>query len=58
MSLKQEAIKSISELPDTANIDEIMYRIYVLEKINKGIEDIKNGNFIAIDDLKKEIKSW
>lgn len=58
MSLKEEALKTISELPDSANIDEIMYRIYVLDKINKGIDDIQNGNFITVQDLKKEIKSW
>jgi len=58
MSLKEEALKTISELPDSANIDEIMYRIYVLDKINKGMDDIQNGNFITVQDLKKEIKSW
>lgn len=26
--------------------------------IDKGIEDIKNGNFISQKDLEKEIQSW
>ncbi|WP_395053346.1 hypothetical protein [Flavobacterium sp.] len=26
--------------------------------IDKGIEDIKNGNFISQEDLEKEIQSW
>ena len=30
-SLKQEALNSISKLPDTAEIDDIMYRLYVID---------------------------
>ncbi len=26
--------------------------------INKGIEDIKNGDFVSQEDLEKEIQSW
>ncbi len=26
--------------------------------IDKGIEDIKNGNFISQEDLEKEVQSW
>jgi hypothetical protein len=33
---KQEAINAIQHLPDTANMGEIMYRLYVLESIRKG----------------------
>ena len=32
-SLKQEALNVISKMPDTADIDEIMYRLYVIDKI-------------------------
>ena len=31
-SLKQEAIDAISKLPDTTTMDEIMYRLYVIDK--------------------------
>ena len=30
-ALKQEAIKVISKLSDTANIDDIMYELYVID---------------------------
>ena len=35
-SLKQEAINVISKMPDTAEIDDIMYRLYVVDKVRKG----------------------
>ena len=35
-TLKEEAIKAISKLPESANIDDIMYELYVIDKVNKG----------------------
>ena len=40
-TLQAEAIKAISSLPETASIDDIMYRLYVIDKINKVREAIK-----------------
>lgn len=57
-SLKQEALNVISKMPDTAEIDDIMYRLYVIDKVRKGREAVKQGEVISIEDLKKEIESW
>lgn len=35
-SLKNEALAAISSLPDDTSADEIMYQIYVIDKIQKG----------------------
>ncbi len=48
----------ISKLPDTANIDDIMYKLYVIDKIQKGIEDVEQGRTITIKELEKDIKTW
>jgi hypothetical protein len=57
-SLKQEALKVISKMPDTAEIDDIMYRLFVIDKVRKGREAVQRGETISIEDLKKEIESW
>jgi len=57
-TLREEAISAINKLPETAKIDEIMYRIYVIDKIKKGQEAIKEGKSISVESLKEEIKSW
>ena len=57
-SLKQEAINIISKMPDTAEIDDIMYRLYVIDKVRKGKEAVKRGEVVSIEELKKEIESW
>lgn len=57
-TLKKEAINAISKLPETANADDIMYRIYVIDKVKKGQKAIKEGKIISIESLKEEMKSW
>ena len=57
-SLKHEALNVISKMPDTAEIDDIMYRLYVIDKVLKGREAVQRGAVVSIEDLKKEIESW
>ena len=57
-TLKQEAINAISKMPDSADIDEIMYRLYVIDKVRKGRDAIERGETVAIEELKKAIESW
>ena len=55
---KQDALDAIGKLPDDADFDEIMYRLYVLDKIRKGQEAAEQGRTISQEDLKREIQSW
>ncbi len=55
---KQEALLAIQQLPDSVDFDDIVYRLYVINKIHQGIKDIEEGNVISHDDLKREIEQW
>ena len=57
-TLKQEALTAITQLPDTADIDTIMYSLYVIDKVMKGREAIEKGETISAEDMKREIESW
>ena len=57
-SLKKEAIDAITKLPDTADMDDIMYRLYVIDKVRKGQTAIKKGQTTSVEDLEREINSW
>ena len=56
--VKQEALDAIAKLPDDTDMDEIMYRLYVLDKIRKGREAAEQGRTISHEDLKRKIKTW
>ncbi|MEE9396230.1 MAG: hypothetical protein V3V31_04380 [Methylococcales bacterium] len=55
---KQEALNSISQLPEDTDMEEIMYRLYVLDKIRKGQEAIEQGRTLTSEELRREIDAW
>jgi predicted transcriptional regulator len=55
---KQDALEIIGKLPDDADMDEIMYRLYVLDKIRKGQEAVEQGRTLGSEELKREIDAW
>ena len=57
-TLKQEALTAIAQLPETADVDTIMYRLYVVDKVLKGREAVEKGETTSAEDLKREIESW
>lgn len=55
-TLKQEAIRAISTLSDSVTIDDIMYELYVIDKVKKGRESVERGNTISVEELKEKCK--
>ena len=57
-TLKEEAMHVISKMPASASIDDIMYRLYVVDMVRKGREAVKDGDTVSTEELKREIESW
>lgn len=57
-TLKEEIVNAISRLPESVEIDEIMYRLYVIDKIKKGQKAVSDNDIITVGNLQNEIKSW
>ncbi len=55
---KQESMSIIAKLPETATMEEIMYRLYVLDKIRKAREAGRRGEALSVEELENEMKSW
>jgi hypothetical protein len=57
-TLKNEALAAISSLPDDTSVDEIMYRIYVVDKVRKGQVAAAEGKTLTTEEIEKEIRVW
>ena len=55
-TLKHDAINVIPKLPESANIDDIMYELYVIDKVRKGKEAAERGETVSIEDLRREMQ--
>jgi predicted transcriptional regulator len=55
---KQDAIEVIEQLPDNVPMDEIVYRLYVLNKVRQGMQDVEAGRTVSSEELAREIEQW
>jgi predicted transcriptional regulator len=58
LTAKQEALDAIQRLPDNADTEEIMYRLYVLENIRRGQQDAADGKTQSAEEVLKDIQAW
>lgn len=58
MMNKQDIIEAISQLPDKVNLEEVIETLYVLAKIQQGMNQVEKGKFIAHEEIKKEVQKW
>ncbi|HEY5553090.1 MAG TPA: hypothetical protein VIK52_14450 [Opitutaceae bacterium] len=53
-SVKAEAIKLVRGLPAGSTWDDVMYRIYVRQKIETGLSDLREGRVHSHASIRKE----
>ncbi|MGC9328539.1 MAG: hypothetical protein ACP5I1_12960 [Candidatus Hinthialibacter sp.] len=55
---KQEIIDLIQTLPDTADYDEIMEKIYFKQSVENSLKQIDQGKTISHDEAKERLAKW
>jgi predicted transcriptional regulator len=58
VSSKARVIDLISQLPDDATYEDILYEIEFLERLDLSEHDIREGRFFTHDELKERMKQW
>ena len=52
-SVKNEAKRLVENLPDTASWDDLMYEVYVRQKIEEGIKAADEGRVLTHEEVRK-----
>jgi len=55
---KSAVIESLSKLPDEVTLDEIVERLIVIEKIEKGRKDVRAGKVNSEEEAKTKLNKW
>lgn len=55
LSAKEAARKIIDHLPEQATWDDIMYELYVKQKMEEGLADIEAGRTVPHGEVKAEL---
>jgi hypothetical protein len=55
---KSTVIEIISKLPEEVSVDEIIERLIVLEKIERGQQQVKEGKVCTEEEAKARLAKW
>ncbi len=57
-NVKENIISFLRTLPDDVTIEDIMYHLYVRKKIQRGLEDVKEGRTVSHEEMQNLISTW
>jgi predicted transcriptional regulator len=57
-SAKDEVLEILKQVPDDASLEEIQYRIYVRQKIDRGLKDLDEGRTISHQEMEARMARW
>ncbi len=52
-NIKTRVLETLESLPDDATWDDVMYCLYVRQKIEAGLRDVEEGKTISNDEVRK-----
>jgi predicted transcriptional regulator len=58
MTVKQEIRRLVDDLPEDCTIEDVQYRLYVLKKIRRGLEELDRGEGISEEEARRQLAPW
>lgn len=55
---KEDVLRILECLPGDCTLEDIQYHIYVRQKIEKGLQDIKEGRTLSHEEVEKLMTRW
>lgn len=55
-SVKDSVLELVRQLPDECTWDDVMYQIYVRQKIEAGLADLEQGRTVPHDEVFAEFR--
>ena len=58
MLTREKVIETIKQLPPKFSMEEVIDRIFLLEKIEIGLQQSLNGDVTSDEDLDQKLPKW
>jgi hypothetical protein len=55
---KREALALIQQLPDNSSLEDIQYHLYIREKVEHGLRDLKSKQTLSQKEVERRMKKW
>ena len=57
-TVRDRVLRAVGEMPDGATYDDVMERIYMLQKIERGRRQIEAGEGVPHEEARRQMKRW
>jgi predicted transcriptional regulator len=58
MIKKEQILATVNQYPDEVPLEDLIEKLIVIQKIDKGLEDIKEGRTYTNDEAKQKLNKW
>lgn len=58
MTKKEQILKLIESLPETVSIEDVMYELYVKDKVDRGLADAEAGRTHSHEEIQRDVAKW
>jgi predicted transcriptional regulator len=55
---KDEVAELLARMPENCSLDDIQYHLYVMQKIEHGLQDAREGRVYSQDEVEKRLAKW
>jgi Zn-dependent alcohol dehydrogenase len=55
---KKAVLDRIKDMPDRFTVDELLERVVVLQKIERGLQEMKEGKSLNTAQARKKLAKW
>jgi predicted transcriptional regulator len=57
-TVKKNVLEVIKNLPDDSSYEDIMEKIYFMQKVEAGLKDVEERRVISHEEVKKRLAKW
>ena len=58
LSAKQASLRLIERLDEDVTFEDIIYELYFLQKVERGLRDVREGRTATHEEVRKEFERW
>ncbi|MBE3597601.1 MAG: hypothetical protein IMX02_01925 [Limnochordaceae bacterium] len=57
-SVKEEIRRLLEQLPDDCSLEDVQYHLYVRQKIELSLADVRQGHVVGQEEAERRLARW
>lgn len=55
---KEEVRRLLDQLPEDVSLEDIQYQLYVRQKIQQGLQNVREGKVLSHQEVEERMSRW